>query len=170
MDNVLGSIGSDESRADADQPIADEREPRVVARDRGIASRRDLPGISHRTPDHAHRIHMTVGECRTLHDRDESTGGELSSVPHSIVDGDDSAWLSRLHRARELEVVVVWVGEGGDESLVVRVARPVRLGDDRGAGRLETLEVTLHVRALDVPDDASRVRVLPRHLVVWPDG
>ena len=76
--------------------------------------------------------------------------------------------LRRLHRAHELEVVVVGVGERRDRR-VIGALEAVRLGDDDRPGGLEALEVGLDVLARDIPDDPTRIGVSSRDLVVWPD-
>src|SRR4029453_8903888 len=79
-----------------------------------------------------------------------------------------------LHRADELEVVVVWVGErgGGHRGCRGSVARfgGVGLLDDPRAGGLQLLEIALDVRGLDVPDDPARVRALALDLAVLAHG
>src|SRR6185436_745229 len=78
------------------------------------------------------------------------------------------AHRARIHRAHQLEVVVVQVGERRD-----RRARGafelVRLGDDDRTGRLQPLELALDVLGLDVPDQPPRGRVLALDLGVGPD-
>src|SRR5206468_2957882 len=61
------------------------------------------------------------------------------------------------------------IGERGDPGLG-RLVHRVWLGDYGRAGRLETLEVTQDVRALDVPDQAAGVGVPTLDLVVRADG
>src|SRR5438093_1128065 len=73
-----------------------------------------------------------------------------------------------LHRADELEVVIVRIGECRDPRSRC-LFEVVRLADDRRAGCLETLEIALDVGALDVPDDPARLRVLAVDLVVRPN-
>src|SRR5665811_562470 len=73
------------------------------------------------------------------------------------------------HRAEELEVVVVGIGERGDPGPGC-LPELVRLPDDRGTGSLEPLEVALDVGRLDVPDQPARLGVAARDLVVWADS
>src|ERR1700674_5153639 len=73
------------------------------------------------------------------------------------------------HRAHELEVVAVGVGGGGDPGFG-RPVRLVRLADHGCAGSLEAFEVALHVAALEVPEQPSRLHVAALDLVMRPDG
>src|SRR6266545_4366744 len=75
----------------------------------------------------------------------------------------------RLHRADELEVVVVRVGERGDPRLGC-LPWLVGLLDDLSSGSLEPFEVAFHVGGLDVPDHPPRVGVPALHLVVWDNA
>src|SRR5437870_1262703 len=70
----------------------------------------------------------------------------------------------RAHRAHELEIVVVGIGERGDPARAV--AHLVGLADHRRAGRLEPLELTLHVGRLEPPDHAARLLIRALDLIV----
>src|SRR5437667_1363754 len=75
---------------------------------------------------------------------------------------------NRLHRAHELEVVVVGIGEGRDP--IGRLTSDVVwLADDFGACSPELLKVPLYVFALDVEDKPARRRVLALDLVMGAD-
>src|SRR5437016_7296976 len=82
----------------------------------------------------------------------------VASHPKSVTD-------RRLHRAHELEVVVVGIGEGRDP--IGRLTSDVVwLADDFGACSPELLKVPLYVFALDVEDKPARRRVLALDLVM----
>src|SRR5438874_2458113 len=75
---------------------------------------------------------------------------------------------TQLHRAHELEVIVIGICEGRDP--VGRLlSYVVGLANDFGAGRPELLEVSLDVLALDVEDEPAGSRVLAFDLVVRAD-
>src|SRR5919197_1884261 len=89
-----------------------------------------------------------------------------NTVPALRVDFVKSG--NQLHRAHELEVVVVGVGEGRDP--VGRLLSDVVwLANDFGACSPELLKVPLYVLALDVEDEPARRRVLALYLVVGAD-
>src|SRR5207237_10007030 len=71
----------------------------------------------------------------------------------------------RLHRAHELEVVVVGIGEGRDPIWRL-LSDVVWLANDFGACSPELLKVPLYVDALDVEDEPAWRRVLALDLVV----
>jgi hypothetical protein len=73
-----------------------------------------------------------------------------------------------LHRADELEVVVVRIGQDGDPHLRGLI-RPVWLPDHGYSSGSAPLELTLHVGCFDVPDDSPRAAVLTLHLIVRAD-
>src|SRR5438309_11916744 len=75
---------------------------------------------------------------------------------------------NRLHRAHELEVVVVGIGEGRDPIWRL-LSDVVWLANDFGPCRPELLNVPLYVLALDVEDEPARRRVLALDLVVGAD-
>src|SRR5881409_1839705 len=78
--------------------------------------------------------------------------------------GSGPAGLRDAHRARELEVVVVRIGERRDPAFVL--SRVIRLADHGGSGLAQPLELALDVFRLEVPDDAARLAVLSLDLVV----
>src|SRR5256885_15032183 len=75
---------------------------------------------------------------------------------------------NRLHRAHELEVVVVGIGEGCDP-IGRLLSDVVWLANDFGASSPELLKVPLDVLALDVEDEPAWRRVLALDLVVGAD-
>src|SRR5438270_7000208 len=75
---------------------------------------------------------------------------------------------NRLHRAHELEVVVVGIGEGRDPIWRL-LSDVVWLANDFGACSPELLKVPLYVLALDVEDEPAWRRVLALDRVVGSD-
>src|SRR5437016_3130217 len=85
----------------------------------------------------------------------------VASHPKSVTD-------RRLHRAHELEIVVVGIGEGRDP-IGRLLSDVVWLANDFRACSPELLKVPLYVLALDVEDEPAWRRVLAFDLVVGAD-
>src|SRR2546428_3280276 len=74
-----------------------------------------------------------------------------------------------LHRAHELKVVVVRIGERGDPHVLAFV-RLIGLLHHACPSSPELFELALHIPFLDVPDHTPRFSVLPLDLIVRANG